>query len=321
MQHSGSERPDVTVVGSANLDFVVPVERLPAPGETVLGGNLTIAHGGKGANQALAASRAGAAVAFIAKLGRDGHGGEIRRHLLASGLSLGAVLDDPEAPSGVAFILVEQGGRNQIVVAAGSNLRLSPRDLEPFVSLIRGGRVLLTQLETPVNTVAAALRQARQGHVVTILNPAPARPLPDDLYPLVDYVTPNETEASALSGIRVTDVSSAPAAARYFLARGCRGAVITLGAAGAVLGTPEGCWHFPACPVTAVDSTAAGDAFNGALAARLARGARLEDAVRWANAAGALACTRQGAQESLPDLAELEGFLALHPSQTPARIP
>ncbi len=312
---------DVTVVGSANLDFVVPVERLPGPGETVLGGNLTVAHGGKGANQALAASLAGAAVAFIAKLGRDGHGEEIRRHLQASGLSLEAVLDDPEAPTGVAFILVERGGRNQIVVAPGSNLRLSPRDLEPFASLIRGCRVLLTQLETPLETVAAALRQARQAQVLTILNPAPARPLPDELYPLVDYLTPNETEASALSGIPVTDVPSARSAARQFLARGCRGAVITLGAAGAVAGAAEGCWHVPACSVTAVDSTAAGDAFNGVLAARLARGARLEDAVRWASAAGALACIRPGAQESLPTLAEIEAFLTSQASLDPRHIP
>jgi ribokinase len=312
--------PDVTVVGSANLDFVVPVERLPAPGETVLGGDLTIAHGGKGANQALAAAFAGAAVALIGKVGRDSHGEEIRRHLVALGLSLDAILVDLEAPTGVAFILVEQGGRNQIVVAPGSNLRLSPRDLEPFAHLVRGCRVLLTQFETPLETVAAALRQAHEAGALIILNPAPARPVPEELYPLVDYVTPNETEASALTGIRVTEVSSAQAAAHRLLARGCRGAVITLGAAGAVLGTPEGCWHFPAYSVNAVDSTAAGDAFNGVLAARLARGAPPEDAVRWANAAGALACTRPGAQESLPNLQELEGFLALRPSQASARL-
>lgn len=313
--------PDVTVVGSANLDFTVPVDRLPAPGETVLGGHLAVTHGGKGANQALAASRAGAVVAFIAKIGRDGHGVEIRRHLLASGLSLDAVVEDQEAPSGVALILVERGGRNQIVVAPGSNMRLSPADLEPYNFLLQSCRVLLTQLETPPETVTYALRLAHQAHVVTILNPAPARPLPDEVYPLLDFLTPNESEATALSGIPVKGAASAGEAARWFLARGCRGVIITLGAAGAVLATPEGAWHFPAFAVNAVDSTAAGDAFNGVLAARLAQGVRPEEAVPWASAAGALACTRPGAQESLPDIGSLEAFLAKCSIPAPARIP
>jgi ribokinase len=312
--------PDVTVVGSANMDFTVPVRRLPAPGETVLGGDLAVSHGGKGANQAVAASRAGAAVAFIAKVGRDGHGDEIRRHLLASGLSLDTIVEEPEAPSGVAFILVEPQGGNQIVVAPGSNMRLSPADLEPYASLLQGCRVLLTQLETPLDTVCYALGQARQARVVTVLNPAPARPLPDKVYPLVDYITPNETEATALSGIQVRGVASAREAARWFLAGGCRGAIITLGAAGAVVATQDGAWRYPAFPVEAVDSTAAGDAFNGVLAARLARGEPPEEAVRWAGAAGALACTRRGAQESLPDLGALEEFLASHPPLPPAPI-
>ncbi len=313
--------PDVAVVGSANIDFSVPVDRLPAPGETVLGGDLAITHGGKGANQALAASRAGAAVAFIAKVGRDGHGDEIRRHLLAAGLSLDAMVEDRETPSGVAFILVERGGRNQIVVAPGSNMCLSPSDLEPYHFLLQGCRVLLTQLETPQDTVSYALRQARQAHVVTILNPAPAHPLPDEVYSLLDFVTPNETEASALSGVQVKGVASAREAARWFLARGCQNVIITLGSSGAVWANPEEAWHSPAFAVDAVDSTAAGDAFNGVLAARLAQGARLEEAIRWAGAAGALACTRRGAQESLPNLPALEAFLARHPAPAPARMP
>ncbi len=312
--------PDVAVVGSANIDFTVYVDRLPAPGETVLGGDLAITHGGKGANQAVAASRAGAGVAFIAKVGRDGHGDEIRRHLLASGLSLDAVIEDRESPSGVALILVERGGRNQIVVAPGSNMRLSPSDLEPYLFLLQGSRVLLTQLETPLETVLYALRQARQAHVVTILNPAPARVLPDEVYPLLDFITPNETEATALSGIQVGGVASAREAARWFLAGGCRGVIITLGSAGAVVATEDEAYHFPAFPVRAEDSTAAGDAFNGVLAAGLARGACLEEAVRWASAAGALACTRHGAQESLPDGAALEAFLASQFARSPARI-
>jgi len=312
--------PDVTVVGSANMDFTIPVRRLPAPGETVLGGDLAVSHGGKGANQAVAASRAGAAVAFIARVGRDGHGEEIRRRLLASGLSLETIVEDLEVPSGVAFILVEPQGVNEIVVAPGSNMRLSPADLEPYASLLRGCRVLLTQLETPLDTVHHALAQARRARVVTVLNPAPARPLPHEMYALVDYITPNETEATALSGIQVRDVASAREAARRLLAGGCRGAIITLGAAGAVLATRDGAWHYPAFPVEAVDSTAAGDAFNGVLAARLARGDPLGEAARWASAAGALACARRGAQESLPDLGALQRFLAGHPPRPPVPI-
>lgn len=310
--------PDVTVVGSANVDFSVQVERLPAPGETVLGGDLAISHGGKGANQALAASRAGAAVAFIAKVGRDAQGDEIRRHLLASGISLDAILEDPSAPTGVALILVEPGGRNQIAVASGSNMRLTREDLEPHLFLLQGTRVLLTQLEIPPDAVVYALREARKALVTTILNPAPARPLPPEVYRLSEYLTPNQGEAAALSGIRVHDVATAREAARWFLDRGCRNVIITLAGSGAVLAGENGVWHFPAFPVCAVDSTAAGDAFNGVLAAALASGKTPEEAMRWASAAGALACTRRGAQESLPDRAALVAFLAAHPAP-PAR--
>ncbi len=313
--------PDVTVVGSANIDFAIPVKRFPAPGETVLGEYLAVAHGGKGANQALAACRAGAAVAFIAKVGRDAHGDEIRRHLLAAGLSLDAIVEDREVPSGVAFILVEPGGRNQIVVAPGSNMRLSPADLEPFIFLLQGCRVLLTQLETPLDTVDFALRQAQRAHVMTVLNPAPARPLPEEMYTLVDVITPNDAEASALTGVQVKGAASAREAARWFLAGGCRGVIVTLGAAGAVVATQEGACHVSAFPVRAVDSTAAGDAFNGVLAARLAAGEPLEEAVRWASAAGALACTRRGARESLPDLSMLQEFLTSHIAPSPGQIP
>lgn len=312
--------PDVTVLGSANMDFTVAVERLPAPGETLLGGELYVAHGGKGANQALAASRAGVAVAFIAKVGRDAHGGEIRRHLLASGLSLDAILEAHEAPTGVALILVERGGRNQIVVAPGSNMRLFPADLAPYTFLLQGSRVLLAQLETPVETVAYALEQARRARVVTILNPAPARVLAPAIYPLLDLITPNETEATVLTGIEVKDVDSARDAVRWFLDEGCLGAMVTLGAAGVVVANEAGTWHFPAFAVDAVDTTSAGDAFNGVLAAMFAKGRPTEEALRWACAAGALACTCRGAQESLPGLAALESFLAARPAPAPCRL-
>jgi ribokinase len=199
-------------------------------------------------------------------------------------------------------------------------MRLTREDLEPHLFLLQGTRVLLVQLEILTETVVYAIREARKADVTTILNPAPARPLPPDVYPLVECITPNQAEATALSGIRVTGIPSARAAAAWFRDRGCQTVIITLAAAGAVLATQEGAWHIPAFSVYAVDSTAAGDAFNGVLATGLAQDKSPEEAVRWASAAAALTCTRRGAQESLPDLAAIEAFLATHPAPAPIAL-
>lgn len=300
----------VVVIGSANIDFLLEVDRLPKPGETVFGRNLLISFGGKGANQAVAAHRAGAEVTFLGKVGQDRHGELIRTHLEEIGIGGAGLILDQGCPTGMACILVEPGGRNQIVVAPGCNSHLTPQEIGAQDALVTG-RVLLLQLEIPVATVRYALRRGKAKGMLTILNPAPATSLPPDLFPLVDLLTPNETEAAALTGLQVEETGEAEEAGRRLFAKGCGGVIVTLGARGALWVGEKGVEHFPAFPVSSVDSTAAGDAFNGALATALARGEELRGAVRWANAAGALTTTRRGAQESLPTREEIEKLLQI----------
>jgi len=301
--------PRVTVIGSANLDFTVAVERLPGPGETVSGGELLVAHGGKGANQAVAARRLGAEARLIACLGRDPMGDRIAAHLATAGIPAEGLLRTERAATGVALIHVDRQGRNQIAVAPGANRALEVADLAPRADAIGWADVLLLQLETPLPAVRWALENARRLGKTTILNPAPARSLDDGLLGLVDVLTPNESEATFLTGIAVRGLDGAEAAARALLARGARRVCVTLGADGALLVDAVRRLHAPAFPVEAVDTTAAGDAFNGALATALASGERLDGALELANAAAALACTRRGAQESLPDREEVRAFL------------
>ncbi len=297
----------VVVVGSANVDFTAEVDRLPRPGETILGRDLLISFGGKGANQAVAAQRAGAEVSFIGKVGGDRHGEQIRKHLEAVGINGSGLISDATCNTGVAFILVEPDGGNQIVVVPGCNYRLTPEELESRDFLLSGA-ILLLQLETPLETILSALRRGKQKGMRTILNPAPATPLSPEYFPLVDLLTPNETEASTLTGIPVDERIGAEKAGARLLEMGCGDVIITLGAQGSLWVGKDGAQHFPSFSVRAVDSTAAGDAFNGALAAALAEERALEEAIPFANAAGALATMRRGAQESLPDRA---GILTL----------
>jgi ribokinase len=308
----------LVVIGSANVDFTVKVERLPQRGETVSGGDFRLSYGGKGANQALAARRAGATVLMIAKLGRDANGELLYQHLIASGLPAEGLLRDDEVPCGVALIMVDAAGHNAIAVAPGSNRRLSVADVQSLGERIWAGpvaethcpRLLLTQLESPLDAVEYSLHRARAAQMATILNPAPARPLPAEFFSLPQIVTPNETEASLLTGIAVTDLASAQRAGESLVALGCHTVIITLGGHGCLLVRQHDVRHFPAFPVTAIDSTAAGDAFNGVLAASLLEGVPLERAILRANAAGALCVTRRGAQESLPTRAEIDAMLA-----------
>ena len=300
----------IVVLGSANVDFTVQVERLPQLGETVSGGDFRLSYGGKGANQALAAHLVGAPVFMIAKLGRDTNGKVLYQHFSTIGLNTAGLLRDDEVASGVALIMVDRQGQNLIAVAPGSNRRLTVADVRGLEALAFPGRIFLTQLETPLDTVDYGLRRALQAGMTTILNPAPGRQLPEEFLKLPQIITPNETEASQLSGIPVTDLDTARHAGEYLVARGCQTVIITLGAHGALL-IRRGEWqHFPAFPVTAVDTTAAGDAFNGVLAAGLLAGLALEDAIVRANAAGALCVTKRGAQESLPKGEEIDAFLA-----------
>jgi ribokinase len=272
-----------------------------ARGETVLGYRFAQSFGGKGANQAVAAARAGAEVAFLSKLGADANGRLIEQHLAAQGLSRPILLRDAEFPTGVAMILVDHSGENQIAVVPGSNGRLTPADLRQHRELIAGARVLLLQMEIPRETVFEALRLGRECGLTTILNPAPAAPLPSDLLRLIDILTPNESEAQALTG------SADPAeAARILTDRGVGTVVVTCGANGAFLATGNDVTHIPGFLVETIDSTGAGDAFNGAVACAVAEGVPIKSAIVRANAAGALATTGRGAQESMPTKDDIE---------------
>jgi ribokinase len=302
--------PRVAVVGSANVDYTVALPRLPRPGETVSGGTLLVNHGGKGANQAVAARRLGAEVRMVGCLGNDGPGSDIRRALAAEGIGIDGLTQVDSAATGTALIAVDADGRNQIAVAPGANHRLTVEMARPHENDVIGwADVLLCQLEVPLPVVRWALEAARRRGIVTVLNPAPVQPLDDALLALVSHLTPNEGEVAALSDTAVADVDSARAAAARLAARGVRHVLVTLGERGVLALDGDRALHFPAFAVTAVDTTAAGDAFNGALAVGLAAGGDLDQAIPLASAAAALACTRRGAQASLPDRGQVEAFL------------
>ncbi|TEU01790.1 MAG: ribokinase, partial [Dehalococcoidia bacterium] len=292
--------PKIVVVGSSNTDMVVKTPHIPAPGETVLGGEFLMAAGGKGANQAVAAARLGAEVTLVARVGRDVFGEQAQAGFRREGLDTRYVVTDPQAASGVALIFVDAGGENSIAVAPGANARLSPDDARRAREAIEAADVLLLQLEIPPETVLAAVETAHRAGVRVILNPAPAPPqsLPADLLACVDVLTPNESEASLLTGTQVVDTDDAEQAARRLLEQGVGAVIVTLGARGALVVTPAGQQLVPSFPVDVVDTTAAGDAFNGGLAVALAGKKSLEEAVRFASACGALATTRMGAQPS-----------------------
>ena len=301
--------PRIVVVGSSNTDMIVRVPRIPRPGETLLGGTFLTAAGGKGANQAVGAARAGGHVTFIARVGRDVFGDEAIAGFQRAGIDVTHVSRDPRAASGVALICVAAGGENSIAVAGGANATLRPADIKKAARVVRSADLVLAQLETPLATIQAAAEMAVKAGSRVILNPAPARPLPNALLRLISILTPNETEAGSLTGIEVSDERSAARASAKLRARGVRTVIITLGSRGAFLddgGTPL--W-VPGFKVKAVDTTAAGDIFNGALAVALGEARTLPEAVRFANAAAALSVTRQGAQPSAPLRAEIDRFL------------
>ena len=294
------------VVGSCNLDLVIKLPRLPRPGETVTEGEYSVHLGGKGANQAAAAKLAGAEVEFIGKTGKDYQGITPVDGLKRLGVGLGGLVQDPQLPSGTAFIMVGERGQNLIGVAPGANARLWPAEMQSLPEIMKGVGVLMVQLEIPMETVVHVLKLARQARATTILDPAPVRPLASDIYPLVDIITPNQAEATALTQMPITDIPSAQNAAREILGWGTSAVIITMGREGALVVTHDFSLHINAVEVDAVDSTAAGDAFNGALAAALARGRPLDEAALYANCAAALSVTRQGAQSSLPAKEEID---------------
>jgi len=301
--------PRVSIVGSANVDLTMALSRLPRPGETVSGGTLLVNHGGKGANQAVAARRLGADVRMIGCVGGDASGAQIRERLLAEGIGVEGLTSVSDVATGTALIFVDADGRNQIGVAPGANHRLTVNMVRAHEDVIAWAEVVLCQLEVPLPVVRWALEAARRHGVTTILNPAPVGPLDDEVFALAGYLTPNEVEAGALSGREVSDLESAREAAECLRARGARHVLVTLGSQGVLCLDGSAARHFPAFPITAVDTTAAGDVFNGALAVGLAAGGSLEQAIPLAGAAAALTCAKRGAQDSLPYRDDVERYL------------
>jgi ribokinase len=301
--------PRLCVVGSANIDLTFRTSRLPRPGETLTGHAFHLGFGGKGANQAVMAARLGARVSLVAKLGRDAFAEQTRRHFQDEGLDITHVSVDERNSSGTAAIIVDDDARNCILVVPGANHGLTPGDVERAASVIESSAFVLCQLEVPVETTCAAFRIARAARVGTILNPAPAAPLPDELLGLTDLCVPNETEIELLTGQHVASLEEAASAAQVLRKRGVKTVIVTLGSRGALL--VDGAVSLPvsACQVSAVDTSGAGDAFIGALAVFLAEGVPWAEAVQRANAAAALSVTRSGTQSSFPKRAEVEAFL------------
>lgn len=311
--------PGILVVGSLNMDLVVQVERMPVGGETVSGGDLKLIPGGKGANQAAAAARLGATVAMVGCVGDDAFGPGLIDNLRRQGVATGHVRTVAHCATGTAMIVVDRAGQNSIVVSAAANERLGREEIDALQPLWPQVGILLLQFETPTDTVLYAARMARRHGIQVILNPAPARPISPELLAHVHYLVPNESEATLLTGIDVRNVPSAERAARQLLGQGVPVVIVTLGASGALLCTADGTVHVPARKVQAVDTTAAGDAFIGGLAAALTEGLPREEAVRYATLAGTLAVTRLGAQTSLPSAAEVQALVAAGPAAGPDR--
>lgn len=303
----------VVVIGSLSQDLVVKAPRRPGRGETIRGTNFGMFVGGKGNNQALAAARAGASVDMVGRVGDDAFGTTIIDSLKATGVNADLVLRDPEVGSGIAMIIVGDDGDNCIVIAQQANLKLSPADVDSAKTVIESARILLLQMEVPMATNIAAAKRGRKLGVPVALNPAPAPEdgkLPKELLENLDFITPNQTEASQLTGIDVSDYKNAPAAARALREMGPRVVIITLGERGAFISEGENEHYVSSFPVTAVDTTAAGDAFCGGFAAAYATDMPLVEAVRFGCAAGALACTKLGAEPSLPEAKEIQKLLS-----------
>lgn len=298
----------IVVVGSCNTDMVIPVEHLPLPGETIIGGDLLTNQGGKGANQAVAVARFGGEVELIARVGDDGFGRQTIESLRREGVGTSRIRLTPGVPSGVALIAVDAKGENSIMVSSGANARLTPEDVEEAGAVLTEADVVLMQLETPLPTLTKAASLAREAGCRVVLNPAPypPTPLPAAFLGLIDLITPNETEAMAMSGVSITDEASALEAIRAIRAQGVKQVVITAGGAGAYTELDGQLLHIKACPTHVVDTTAAGDTFCGVLCVALSEGASLPEAIAQANRAAALSVTRRGAWQSIPYRREVE---------------
>ncbi|MBW7888070.1 MAG: ribokinase [Bacteroidetes bacterium] len=300
----------VTVIGSYNTDFIIQSKRIPAIGETVIGGKFSQGSGGKGANQAVAASRAGGKVSFISRIGADVHGDDGLQRLTEELINTHYVVRDANSPTGVAFILVDERGENSIVVASGANAQLHVTDIENGKTEIQSSKVLLVQLESPLEPIAKAMQFAREHGITVILNPAPAQALNKTILSSVDIITPNKIEAEMITGIKVVDEASLQRICKKFFEFGITYVLITLGSQGVFFGSTHSMELIPAYKVQTIDSTGAGDVFNGSLAAFLSEGMVIENAVQHAIAAAAISITRLGAQHSAPHRAEIEKFIS-----------
>ena len=301
--------PTIVVVGSTNTDMVIKASRLPQPGETILGGTFFMSAGGKGANQAVAAARLGGSVLFIAKTGYDIFGKQSIELFEQEGIDISGIQRDHYQPSGVALITVDDKGENCIVVAPGANAALSPDDIDQAKEKIENASLLLTQLETPIETVEYVANIASPRNIKFILNPAPAAKLSDELLKKVSIITPNQKETEMLTGIQVTDQSSAQHAANFLHNKGIETVIITMGSMGAFVFHENKYSLIAGHKVNVVDTTAAGDVFNGALTVALSEGMTMDDAVAFACKAAAISVTRLGAQASAPTREEVESFV------------
>ncbi|WP_320727291.1 ribokinase [Enterobacter sp. 118C5] len=301
---------NLVVLGSINADHILNLETFPTPGETVTGNQYQVAFGGKGANQAVAAGRSGANIAFIACTGDDDTGERVRKQLASDNIDIAPVSVVAGESTGVALIFVNAEGENVIGIHAGANAALTTERVDAQREIIAGAEALLMQLESPVESVLAAAKIAHENHTTVVLNPAPARVLSDELLALVDIITPNETEAEKLTGISVENDDDAARAARVLHAKGIGTVIITLGSRGVWASINGEGRRVPGFKVKAIDTIAAGDTFNGALVTALLEGKAMDDAIRFAHAAAAIAVTRKGAQPSVPWRKEIDEFLS-----------
>ncbi len=300
----------LVVLGSVNADHVLRVPTFPRPGETLHGHDYQVIPGGKGANQAVAAARLGADISFVASVGDDPFGVNIRESFKLDGMDISGVKIQPDCPTGIAMIQVTDSGENAICISSEANARLTAESLDSDLTRIQQAEYFLTQLETPLEGVIRGAQAAKAASTQVILNPAPARSLPDELLSCVDMITPNETEAEVLTGVAVTDESSAARAAAVLHEKGITTVLITLGAKGVWLSENGQGTLIPGFRVDAIDTTAAGDTFNGALVTGLLEGLSMQHAIRFAHASAAISVTRFGAQTSIPARQEVDSFLA-----------
>ncbi|WP_315070411.1 ribokinase [uncultured Clostridium sp.] len=302
----------VCILGSINMDMVISINKMPLIGETIFSDNFKLAHGGKGANQAVASKRLGADVYMISKVGQDAYGNQIVNSLQEENINVTNVFRDNSKPTGTAIITVDNDGNNSIIVVPGANMNLNLEEIDKCKEVIANSDIIVAQFETPIEVTIEVFKFARENEVITILNPAPAKKIPDELLKYTDIIVPNETEATTLTGVNVQDLESAKQAANIFFDKNVKYVIITLGNKGAALISKKNGILIPAYKVNVIDSTAAGDSFIGAISTKLRKDnfdiKSLEEAVKFANKVSAITVQREGAQPSIPFLKEISSI-------------